>query len=86
MTDSEAAAKGDLVWQASSKVVPKSTATLEAEIDALMAEDDNVIDVRTQEVVDQTVANSETAHREIVQLVRETLAEAAFNAEDTPRD
>ena len=51
MTYSEASAKGDLDGEVSSKTA-KSAATLEAEVDALMAEDANITDTMTPATAD----------------------------------
>ena len=68
MTYSEAAAKGDLGGEVSSKGLTKDQALLEAEIDALLGDDD--MDE------EQRAANTEAARQEVVQIVKETLAEA----------
>ena len=47
-----------------------------------MAENADEIEVRLP--TDQVASNVEVAHQEIIQLVRETLTQAAPNGEDNP--
>ena len=81
MTFSEAAAKGDLDGDVSSKTA-KSIATLEAEVDVLIVEDGTTMDTMTPATTDQAETASKIAHIEIVKLVKETLAKAASSVED----
>ena len=82
MTYSEAAAKGELDEEVSSKVISKGNTTLDAEVDALMGKVADEIGV--QLTVDQVAVNAKAAHQEIVQLVKETLTEAAPDTENIP--
>lgn len=59
--------KDDYIKDASSKAEPKSVMFLDAEIDALLGDDDLG--------EEQRVANAEAARQENIQIVRETLAE-----------
>lgn len=68
--------KDDYIEDASSKVAPKTAMTLEAEIDALLGEDD-----LSEE---QRVVNAEAARLETILIVKETFAEADPSNQNPP--
>ena len=73
---SMAISKDDYIEDASSKAAPKSVMSLDAEIDALLGDDDLG--------EEQRVANAEAARQEIIQIVRETLTEVDPNDQTQP--
>ena len=71
MSLSMAITKDDYIEDASSKVAPKGASSLDAEIDAMLGDD-----VIVGEPVPQIEEHAEVARQEIIQIIRETLAEA----------
>lgn len=63
--------KDDYIKDASSKAAPKGASSLDAEIDAMLGDD-----IIVGEPVPQLEEHAEVALQEIIQIVRETLAEA----------
>ena len=62
--------KDDYIEDASSKAAPKGASSLDAEIDAMLGDD-----VVAEDRVPQSEEHVEAARQEIIQIVRETLAE-----------
>ena len=80
MSRSEAISKDDYVDEVSSKVAPRSSATLEAEIDALLGE--GAVEEGMSLTEEHRAANTTTARQETIQLVRETFTEAEPSNQD----
>ena len=70
MSLSFAITKDDYIEDASSKAAPKGASSLDAEIDAILGDD-----VIAEDTVPQSEEHAEAARQEIIQIVRETLAE-----------
>ena len=79
MSLSMATTKDDYIEDASSKAAPKDTSTLEAEIEAIMG--DAVI---TEDAVPQSEEQIAAAHQEIIQIIREMLAEVDTDVQTPP--
>ena len=79
MSLSLAISKDDYVEDASSKAAPKGASSLDAEIDALLGDE-----VVAEDMVHQLEEHVEAARQEIIQIVRETLAEANPDEQTQP--
>ena len=71
-----AISKDDYIEDASSKAAPKSVMSLDAEIDALLGDDDLG--------EEQRVANAEAARQETILIVKETLSEVDPSNQNLP--
>ena len=79
MSLSLAISKDDYIEDSSSRAAPKGASSLDAEIDAMLGDD-----VVTEDRVPQSEEHVEAARQEIIQIVRETLAEVDPSDQNLP--
>ena len=79
MSLSTAITKDDYIEDANSKAAPRDKSTLEAEIDAMLGDVELAVDP-----VPQTEEQAAVVRQEIIQIVRETLAEVDPEVQTPP--